>query len=74
MCLLSRKACREYAQSQVNKQKEDWKIDIIDTGKNTMTGGRLKRVEKYVGDDDFFFTYGDGLSNVNLNDLLKFHK
>lgn len=58
----------------LNKQKEDWKIDIIDTGKNTMTGGRLKRVEKYVGDDDFFFTYGDGLSNVNLNDLLKFHK
>lgn len=58
----------------LNKQKEDWKIDIIDTGKNTMTGGRLKRVEQYIGDDDFYFTYGDGLSDVDLNKLLKFHK
>lgn len=58
----------------LNRQKEDWKIDIIDTGKNTMTGGRLKRVEQYIGDDDFYFTYGDGLSDVDLNKLLKFHK
>ena len=58
----------------LNKQKEDWKIDIIDTGKDTMTGGRLKRVEQYIGDDDFYFTYGDGLSDVDLNKLLKFHK
>ena len=58
----------------MNKQKEDWKIDIVDTGKNTMTGGRLKRVQKYIGEEDFFFTYGDGLSDVNLNELLKFHR
>ena len=58
----------------LNKQKEDWKIDIVDTGKNTMTGGRLKRVQKYIGEKDFFFTYGDGLSDVNLNELLKFHR
>ena len=37
----------------LNKQKEDWKIDIVDTGKNTMTGGRLKRVQKYIGEEDF---------------------
>lgn len=58
----------------LNKQKEDWKISIIDTGNNTMTGGRLKRVEKYLGQEDFFFTYGDGLSNVNLDNLKEFHK
>ena len=58
----------------LNKQKEDWKIDIVDTGKNTMTGGRLKRVQKYIGEEDFFFTYGDGLSDVNLKELLKFHR
>ena len=46
---------------------------MIDTGKNTMTGGRLKRVGKLFKDDTFFMTYGDGLSDVNLNKLLKFH-
>jgi len=49
-------------------------INLIDTGKNTMTGGRLKRLEKYVGKETFMMTYGDGLCNVNLNKLLKFHK
>jgi len=49
-------------------------INLIETGKNTMTGGRLKRLEKYIGDETFMMTYGDGLSNVNLKKLLEFHK
>ena len=50
------------------------KINLIDTGLNTMTGGRLKRLQKYLKDDTFLMTYGDGLSNVNLRNLVKFHK
>ena len=49
-------------------------IQIIDTGNKSMTGGRLKRLTKYLGEDTFMMTYGDGLSNVNLRNLLKFHK
>ena len=56
------------------KNKFKWKINLIETGKNTMTGGRLKRMQKYLKDDSFFMTYGDGISNVNLKKLLKFHK
>ncbi len=53
----------------------DWKINLIDTGKNTMTGGRLKRLKKYINKDEtFMMTYGDGLSNINLKKLLSFHK
>ena len=52
----------------------DWNINLIETGKNTMTGGRLKRLTKILGNDRFMMTYGDGLSNVNLNKSLKFHK
>jgi len=52
----------------------DWNINLIETGKNTMTGGRLKRLKKYIGKETFMMTYGDGLSNVNLEKLLKFHK
>jgi glucose-1-phosphate cytidylyltransferase len=53
---------------------EPWKVTLIDTGENTMTGGRLKRVAKYVCDDDAFcFTYGDGLSNVDISSLINFH-
>ena len=52
----------------------DWNVNLIETGKNTMTGGRLKRLKKILGKDRFMMTYGDGLSNVNLNKLLKFHK
>lgn len=53
---------------------EPWKVTLVDTGLDTMTGGRLKRVEKYIGNESFMFTYGDGLCNVNVNDLLEFHK
>lgn len=54
--------------------KENWKIDLVDTGINTQTGGRVKRLEKYLKNETFFLTYGDGLCDVNLNKLLKFHK
>ena len=57
-----------------NKNFFDWNINLIETGKNTMTGGRLKRLKKYIGEETFMMTYGDGLSNINLKKLLKFHK
>lgn len=52
----------------------NWKINLVDTGKYTMTGGRLKRLKKYLKGESFFLTYGDGLSDVNIIKLLKFHK
>ncbi len=53
---------------------EPWKVTLVDTGDGSMTGGRLKRVAKYLGDEDFCFTYGDGLSDVNISELIRFHK
>ena len=53
---------------------ESFKVTLIDTGLNTKTAGRLKRVQKYVGDEDFMLTYGDGLTDLNLLELVKFHK
>lgn len=53
---------------------EDWRVTIVDTGEDTMTGGRIKRVGAYLDDEPFCMTYGDGLSNVNITDLLQFHK
>ena len=52
---------------------ESWKVTVVDTGYNTMTGGRIKRIQKYVGDEPFFMTYGDGVCDVDINELLKFH-
>ena len=57
-----------------NNVAEPWKVTVVDTGLNTMTGGRLKRVKKYLNDETFMLTYGDGLSTVDLDALLKFHK
>ena len=57
-----------------NKKIRDLKIKIIDTGLNTMTGGRLKRLWKYLQNETFMLTYGDGLSNVNIRKLVNFHK
>ena len=54
--------------------KVDWKVTLIDTGLKTMTGGRLKRMKPYVSDDTFLLTYGDGLSDININSLIQFHK
>ena len=56
------------------KKFKDCKINIIDTGLKTMTGGRLKRLSKYLGKETFLMTYGDGVSNINLKKLIKFHK
>ncbi len=54
--------------------KKDWKINLIDTGSDTYTGGRLKRLEKYLSKETFLLTYGDGLSNIDINELIKFHE
>ena len=53
---------------------EPWKVTIVDTGLKTMTGGRVKRIRNYVGNEPFFLTYGDGVSDVDINKLLEFHK
>lgn len=53
---------------------EPWKVTLVDTGENTMTGGRLKRVRSFIGDDDFCFTYGDGVSDVDISASINFHK
>lgn len=57
-----------------NKRAEKWKVTVVDTGLDTMTGGRLKRVKSFIGDEPFFMTYGDGVADVDINDLLNFHK
>ncbi len=53
---------------------EPWRITLVDTGEGTMTGGRLKRVREFVGNETFCFTYGDGVSDVNIGSLIEFHK
>ena len=57
-----------------NSKTEPWKVTLIDTGENTMTGGRLKRIAPYVKDAHFCMTYGDGVSNVNIGKLIDFHR
>lgn len=57
-----------------NNVAEPWKVTIVDTGLNTMTGGRVRRIWKYVENEPFMLTYGDGVSDVNINKLLEFHK
>ena len=53
---------------------EPWKVTLVDTGLNTMTGGRVKRIQKYIGNEPFLLTYGDGVSDVNIEELVKYHK
>ena len=53
---------------------EPWRITLIDTGLNTMTGGRIKRIQEYIGNETFMLTYGDGVGNVNISELFTFHK
>ena len=53
---------------------ENWKVTVVDTGLHTMTGGRLKRIKKYLGDEPFFMTYGDGVADVDIPATLQFHK
>ncbi len=58
-----------------NRKAEPWKVTLVDTGDETLTGGRLKRVKQYVVDEEMFcFTYGDGVSDVDINKLIAFHK
>lgn len=54
--------------------KPDWTVDLIDTGQSTLTGGRIKRLAPYLGDETFMLTWGDGVSDINLHDLLAFHR
>ena len=57
-----------------NQKTEPWKVTVVDTGLYTMTGGRIKRIQKYVGNEPFFMTYGDGVCDVNIQQLLEYHK
>lgn len=56
-----------------NKHAEAWKVTIVDTGLKTMTGGRIKRVKEYVGNESFMLTYGDAVGDIDVSELLKFH-
>lgn len=58
----------------LHKKTMDWKVSLIDTGLNSMTGGRIKRLRKYIGDEAFMLTYGDGVANINIEKLVEFHK
>ena len=57
-----------------NKHVEPWKVTIVDTGLNTMTGGRVKRIRNYIGDEPFMLTYGDAVGDINIPELLEFHQ
>ena len=57
-----------------NNFSEAWKVTVVDTGYNSFTGKRIKKIQPYIDDENFFLTYGDGLSDVNIDELLKFHK
>ncbi|MGN0367686.1 MAG: glucose-1-phosphate cytidylyltransferase [Wujia sp.] len=57
-----------------NNVAEPWKVTIVDTGLDTMTGGRIKRIRPYVGDEPFLLTYGDGVCDINMQELVEFHK
>lgn len=57
----------------IDNQSDNWKVTLLETGLNTYTGGRIKQAEKLVNGEDFLLTYGDGVSDVNINDLIKFH-
>lgn len=58
----------------LSNNTEPWKVTVLDTGLNTMTGGRIKRAQKYLENDTFMLTYGDGVSNINIQELMAFHK
>ncbi|MBD63453.1 MAG: glucose-1-phosphate cytidylyltransferase [Gammaproteobacteria bacterium] len=55
-------------------ESNEWKVTLVNTGDNSMTGGRVKRMKEYIGEEPFMLTYGDGVANIDLEDLLKFHK
>ena len=57
-----------------NNSSEDWKVTLVETGEHAMTGARIKKIQKYIGDEDFCLTYGDGVCDVNISEAIKFHK
>tara|TARA_B100000427_G_C15495308_1_gene589555 strand:+ start:330 stop:1103 length:774 start_codon:yes stop_codon:yes gene_type:complete len=57
----------------IKNNSEPWRVTLLDTGQNTMTGGRIKRAQKLIGNNSFMLTYGDGVGNININELIKFH-
>lgn len=57
-----------------NGNAEPWRVTLVDTGENTMTGGRLRRVREHIGNETFCFTYGDGVSDIDITDVIRFHK
>ena len=57
-----------------NESLESWKVTVVDTGLSTLTGGRIKRIKEYIGSEPFLMTYGDGVSNVNITELIECHK
>jgi len=70
--------CLGYKGEQIKKyfqeeNSESWNVELVETGENTMTGGRIKKIEKYI-EGTFCLTYGDGVSNININNLISFHK
>ena len=64
----------EVIKEYFSKNTKDWNVELVETGKNTMTGGRVKRLQKIIGNETCMLTYGDGLSNINLDSLIEFHK
>ncbi len=73
-CDVSFDFSKENSMKILNNESEPWKVTLVDTGLDTMTGGRIKRVQKYVGDETFMLTYGDAVSDVDPNELLSYHK
>lgn len=57
----------------LNTSSEPWKVSLVDTGMNSMTGGRIKRVQDIIGDETFMLTYGDGVADIDINELVRFH-
>jgi len=65
---------KEITRHSIFYDESDWQVTLADTGNGTLTGGRVKKIEKYIDEDTFIVTYGDGLSNINLRELIKFHR
>jgi glucose-1-phosphate cytidylyltransferase len=65
---------RNHKMDFYNNHTEPWRVTLVDTGEGTMTGGRLKRVKDFIGDETFCLTYGDGVTDLNINNLIDFHK
>jgi glucose-1-phosphate cytidylyltransferase len=65
----------EHNQMEVHqKNVEPWRITLVDTGETTMTGGRIKKIGRYLDDEDFCLTYGDGVGDINITELIDFHQ